>query len=187
MTARLFVVTFTSPRQTLASRNLGSLDRHLTWSIAGCLASETEVEVFEAFQVWLYTRKLIKNNVSTKVYPEYYHLIKLWLFGDKYQIPLLQNRTMDAILDKVDQDKETPIHVLHLAYENTTSNSPLPLRKAVATMILAYRGKMSVDSNGETCLVSESWPLQACLDTIDTSTREPQVCLRLQGNHTKQE
>lgn len=124
---------------------------------------DTEVEVFEAFQVWLYTRKLTDNNVSTKVYPEYHLLVKLWLFGDKYQIPLLQNRTMDARIDKVDQDKETPVGVIHLAYENTTFNPPL--RKAIAT-ILAYRGKMSIDNAGETCLVSQSWPLQACLDTM---------------------
>ncbi|KAI4727085.1 hypothetical protein E4T49_05135 [Aureobasidium sp. EXF-10728] len=123
---------------------------------------ETEAEVFEAFQAWLYTQKLPKNEIKpAKMYPEWPLLTKLWIFGDKYQFPLLQNNVADAMLDKVDKDAESPVYVLNLAYENTTPNAPL--RKIVVD-IMAYRGDMSV---GGHCLDSKYWSLQACLDAME--------------------
>ncbi|KAH0273977.1 hypothetical protein KCU91_g5600, partial [Aureobasidium melanogenum] len=133
---------------------------------------DTEVDVFEAFQVWLYTQKMPKNeNTSSgKVHLEWPILIKLWIFGDKYQIPLLQNIVMDNSFDKVEMDAETPLYWIRLAYENTTPNSPL--RKAI-TDIMAYRAIMhKSEATTRTCLSDTVyWPIQACLDVIAAMER----------------
>ncbi|KAG9657191.1 hypothetical protein KCU64_g5367, partial [Aureobasidium melanogenum] len=132
----------------------------------------TEVDVFEAFQVWLYTQKMPKNeNTSSgKVHLEWPILIKLWIFGDKYQMPLLQNIVMDNSFDKVEMDAETPLYWIRLAYENTTPNSPL--RKAI-TDIMAYRAIMhKSEATTRTCLSDTVyWPIQACLDVIAAMER----------------
>jgi hypothetical protein len=127
---------------------------------------DTEVDTFEAFQVWLYTQSLPKNEVDpNKIYLHWPLLVKLWSFGDKYQIPLLQNNVMNAILDKVDTEKEVPIFVVKLAYENTTSNSRL--RKALVD-IIAYRSSMNKDTGVNTHFTSASltWPAQTLVDVM---------------------
>jgi hypothetical protein len=135
---------------------------------------DVKIEVFETFQVWLYTQTLPKNeDEATEVYPAFARLIRLWIFGDKYQIPLLQNNAMDAMLAKVDEDQQVPTKVLNLAYENTVLNSPL--RRAI-TDIMVYRSKMpgadDTDSIKSTCLATpDSWPKQACLDVIAEMSR----------------
>ncbi|KAI4719439.1 hypothetical protein E4T48_04306 [Aureobasidium sp. EXF-10727] len=124
---------------------------------------DVEIEVFESFQVWLYTQKMPKNEIRpAQVYPEWPLLTKLWIFGDKYQIPLLQNNVADAMLDKVDKDKEAPLFALNLAYENTTSNAPL---RKILVDVMAYRGDMSAKGPH---LDSKYWSLQACLDAMGT-------------------
>lgn len=119
---------------------------------------EVQIDVFEAFQVWLYTQSLPKNEiVPTKVYPEWSLLVSLWIFADGHQIPLFQNNVMDAMLGKVNKDLELPTRVLNLAYDNTLAISPL--RKAV-TEIMVYRSKMPDGEDSDDCkLMSEEFPL----------------------------
>jgi hypothetical protein len=135
---------------------------------------DVETDVFEAFQVWLYTRVLPEADTESKyIHPGWSLLIKLWIFGDKYQIPLLQNVAIDAMLDKVEKDKEVPTGMINYAYENTFLNSPL--RKAV-TDVMAYRASMpdrqnAVDVESNCLAVPDNWPVQACLDVIAEMSR----------------
>ena len=130
---------------------------------------DTEIEVFEAFQVWLYTQDLPQNEaLPTSVYLEWPLLIKLWVFGDRYQIPLLQNNAIDAITDKANKDNTVPIFWINLTYENTVPGSRL--RKAI-TDIMVYRSKMpgstDVENIASSCLQnSRYWPKEACLDVM---------------------
>jgi hypothetical protein len=135
---------------------------------------EVQIDVFEAFQVWLYTQSLPRNEiVPTKVYPEWSLLVGLWIFGDGHQTPLFQNNVMDAMLAKVDEDLQVPTKVLNLAYDNTLPNSPL--RKAL-TDIMVYRSKMPTGDNSDEIKLTplgvlEDWPKQACLDVIAEMSR----------------
>jgi hypothetical protein len=135
---------------------------------------EVETHVFEAFQVWLYTQDLPQiDNVSKDTYTDWSLLIKLWIFGDKYQIPLLQNNTMDKIVDKLDKDRNNPLLWITHVYENTTVNSVL--RKAVVDA-MSYRSRMPDGKNyhkiEETCLKDpDDWPKQACLDVMAEMSR----------------
>ncbi|KAI4759558.1 hypothetical protein E4T52_02335 [Aureobasidium sp. EXF-3400] len=127
---------------------------------------EVQIDVFEAFQVWLYTQTFPKNEtVPGKVYLEWNLLIKLWIFGDGHQIPLLQNNAMDAMLDKVRQDREVPVYSMTHAYENTTSKSHL--RKALVD-IIAYRATINVDAGVDSLFsnAAQYWPAQVSLDVI---------------------
>lgn len=134
---------------------------------------EVDVDVFEAFQVWLYTQSLPQNETApAKVYPEWSILVKLWIFGDKHQIPRLQNNTMDAIIDKVEKDCTIPIHELNLTYDNTLASSPL---RKVTTDIMAYKAQFADGIPGNTttgCLLyPDEWPKQACLDVMAEMSR----------------
>ncbi|THY15521.1 hypothetical protein D6D00_09331 [Aureobasidium pullulans] len=127
---------------------------------------DLETNVFEAFQVWLYTQSLPKNEEepNTKIYPEWSLLASLWIFGDKHRIPLLQNTVMDAFIAKVDIDHQTPLLVMNMIYENTLPESPL--RKAVID-IVAHRSGMLGEKGGKgACLLQRWWTLEACMDLM---------------------
>jgi hypothetical protein len=127
-----------------------------------------------SFQVWLYTQVLPEaDTMSEDIYPDWDLLIKLWVFGDKHQIPLLQNNVMDTMIDKVGKDDNNPLQSINHVYANTTLNSKL--RKAVVDVI-AYRARMPDGKNHDkiegTCLRdSDVWPKQACLDVIAEMSR----------------
>jgi predicted MPP superfamily phosphohydrolase len=128
--------------------------------------SEVDIVVFEAFQVWLYTQSFPKNELApTKAHLEWSVLVKLWIFGDGHQIPLLQNNAMDAMLDKVTKDSEVPALWMNHAYENTTSKSHL--RKALVDTI-AYRA-LTNDDTGVNAPFADStrlWSTQVSLDVM---------------------
>jgi hypothetical protein len=78
--------------------------------------SDERVDVFRVVNRFIYTRQL-----SDEFDPEptWETLIRTWLFGDKYLMPSLQNKTMSILLKKVDQTKEIPTGHLKLIYDNT--------------------------------------------------------------------
>jgi hypothetical protein len=122
---------------------------------------DTEIDVFEAFQFRLYSQTFPKNEVTpTDAYPEFPLLARIWVFSDKYQIPLLQNNAIDTILAKVEEDDDIPVQEINLVYRNTLPNSPL--RKAF-TDIMVYQSEMPISENSNeiksTCLgIPTEWP-----------------------------
>ncbi|KEQ78320.1 hypothetical protein M438DRAFT_308161 [Aureobasidium pullulans EXF-150] len=89
-----------------------------------------EPEVFETFQVWLYTRRFHLPEENGEAYSM---LAELWIFGDQHQMPLLQNETMDEMLFRFNRDVFFTTHAVKLAYENTMAGSHL--RKAVIEIV----------------------------------------------------
>ncbi|TIA22398.1 hypothetical protein D6C81_03415 [Aureobasidium pullulans] len=87
---------------------------------------DVEPEVFDIFQVWLYLRRL---QTPENAFTCFMRLAQLWVFGDKHQVPLLQNEVMDDIFAKRAQLKVFHPALVKLAYEQTPVGSPL--RKAV--------------------------------------------------------
>lgn len=91
---------------------------------------DVDVDTFEAIQVWLYSQSL--RNIegpqdlsqSSKL-PSFWILARLWVFGDKHQIPLLQNCAIDALVQKNHDENGFAIIVLQIAYEKTMHGSPL--------------------------------------------------------------
>lgn len=91
---------------------------------------DTQVDVFEIFQVWLYSRSLLntedlQDQPDYKKYPSFGALARLWVFGDKYQIPLLQNCAADAILQYNKDENKFNTCIIRIAYQDTMQESPL--------------------------------------------------------------
>ncbi|KAH0372210.1 hypothetical protein KCU65_g1355, partial [Aureobasidium melanogenum] len=91
---------------------------------------DVKVEVFEAFQVWLYSRSLRniedhEESSERQKLPSFQTLAHLWVFGDKYQIPLLQNNCIDALLAKNKEESQFDTTVVQIAYFDTMHGSPL--------------------------------------------------------------
>ncbi|KAG9558853.1 hypothetical protein KCU71_g3793, partial [Aureobasidium melanogenum] len=125
------------------------------------------VDVFEAFQVWLYSRSLRdpKDPGDSSTRPQFLlhgTLAYLWVFGDKYQIPLLQNDSVDAMLEKMDEEKLFATIVVNVAYQSTMRGSALR-RLAIDTCVFEMRHK-----EGENSIFGEAhssnWSQEALID-----------------------
>ncbi|TIA13725.1 hypothetical protein D6C80_06131 [Aureobasidium pullulans] len=130
---------------------------------------DAEVSIFEAFQTWLYARTLLNaEDPMDKPDRPFYHshpiLAKLWIFGDKYQIPLLQNNVIDIMHAKVEKDNNTPVKAIKLVYENALPGSSL--REAIVT-IMAHKAKLSVTDGVLGTHFAEHWTLEAAIDVMD--------------------
>ncbi|KAG9533474.1 hypothetical protein KCU93_g338, partial [Aureobasidium melanogenum] len=125
------------------------------------------VDVFEAFQVWLYSRSLRdpKDHGDSSTRPQllpHRILAYLWVFGDKYQIPLLQNDSADALLGKLDQENLFATFVVHVAYQSTMQGSPL---RRLAIDLCVYKmehkeGEISIFKQSH----SSNWSQEALID-----------------------
>ncbi|KAG9653090.1 hypothetical protein KCU95_g1301, partial [Aureobasidium melanogenum] len=99
---------------------------------------DVEQEVFQNFHAWLYTRKLLEPL-------GWCLLVDLWVFGDRFQVPLLQNCVMDEIFAKQKRDAELPLYWMWTAYAYTVDGSPL--RKAIIEL-LAYHSVLEDEVDG---------------------------------------
>ncbi|THY08532.1 hypothetical protein D6D01_09632 [Aureobasidium pullulans] len=119
--------------------------------------SDVEDEVFEFFQLWLYTRRL--NWFDTR----FSILAKLWIFGDQYQMPLLQNCSIDTMLLKRTKQYTFQSEVLGVAYANTLAGSPL--RRAVIDLA----SSMIVQEHANSVLRAElekEWSVESLIDLV---------------------
>ncbi|KAH0290143.1 hypothetical protein M436DRAFT_65314 [Aureobasidium namibiae CBS 147.97] len=124
---------------------------------------DVDTDVFEAFQYWLYTQSWPENKVEPNDFPEWSLLVKLWIFGDQHQIPLLQNRVMALVIYKIEDDQSNPLFLIQEVYENTTSSSQL--REAVVDMV-THKASSLKETDGETRLAD-----QALLDITNAMNR----------------
>ncbi|KAI4746328.1 hypothetical protein E4T50_03350 [Aureobasidium sp. EXF-12298] len=86
-----------------------------------CLHNESE-DVFDVFNKFLYSR-LIADDKNEKF--SWDKLVDIWLFGDKYIIPSLQNVAMDTIINKVNSDRVIPTNQISKIWEQTLPSSAL--------------------------------------------------------------
>jgi len=91
---------------------------------------DVAIPLFEAFQVWLYTRDLQGPTDTTEIY---HFLASMWLLGDQHQIPLLQNQAMNGIFAKLVETNLFSFSMIPLVYEKTVAGCPL--RKAVMEIV----------------------------------------------------
>lgn len=99
---------------------------------------DVDLEVFENFHAWLYTRKIPESL-------RWLQLVRLWVFGDRFQVPLLQNCVMNEIFDKEQEEAKLPLNWMWSAYEYTVDGSPL--RKATIEL-LAYHSVLEDTDDG---------------------------------------
>ena len=94
---------------------------------------EEDPETVQRFHVWAYTGCIMAEDEDIKTI-EWEALIQLYIFGEKYGLPDLQNLAIDSLVTKGHILERTPIEQLHLIYpieqlhliyNNTISTSPL--------------------------------------------------------------
>jgi len=82
------------------------------------------VSMFERFQLWIYSgnirgiRETLKD-ISWEI------LVKLYIFGEARQMPLLQNHAVQSLIFKSHNENLIPCACLSLVYDNTLENSTL--------------------------------------------------------------
>ncbi|KAI4729861.1 hypothetical protein E4T49_02313 [Aureobasidium sp. EXF-10728] len=91
---------------------------------------DVEITLFEESQVWLYTRNL-PDFASICSY--FAFLVEMWIFGGRYQIPLLQNQVMDKMLTESNKSSSFAPSVVRRVYAKTLVGSPL--RKACIEIV----------------------------------------------------
>lgn len=118
---------------------------------------DEELEVFKAFKTWLYTRKLPEPNRGSSGI--YLMLVKLWCFGDRRQIPLLQNECVRIITVGMKTFNIVPTASLEFIYEHTLVQSP------IRRLIVYAATKISVPGSfeGEN---GDDWFKESLLDLV---------------------
>ncbi|THX79949.1 hypothetical protein D6D05_04734 [Aureobasidium pullulans] len=122
---------------------------------------DVEPEVFDIFQVWLYSRRV---QASQKPVLCYMTLAQLWVFGDKYQIPLLQNEVMDEIFARRARLKVFHTPLVKLAYEQTPVGSPL--RKAVIEIVGHTMGLQEDHGSALELSRQSNWSVESLIDLV---------------------
>ena len=78
------------------------------------------------FQLWAYSGfPLTKSEAAKEI--EYEDFIRLYLFAERYDMPDLQNATIDILVAKEKAAIDLPIDSMHLVDDNSPSKSPLRL------------------------------------------------------------
>jgi hypothetical protein len=85
------------------------------------------------FNEFLYTGRLFEGDVLAV---RWIDLVAVWVFGDKYLVPALQNSAMDMFIKKMHTRKCIPMRAIPAIWESTLASSPL--RKLMLD-ILAYK------------------------------------------------
>ncbi|KAI4745260.1 hypothetical protein E4T50_04371 [Aureobasidium sp. EXF-12298] len=115
-------------------------------------------DVFEAAQLWFYTRNLQLPTDNT-----YNFLVDLWIFADQHQIPLLQNQIMDRIFAKCLQSNIFNPAVVPTVYAQTTTGSSL--RKAVIE-ILAWTTRIESEPGAFLSGLATDWTNESFIDLV---------------------
>lgn len=78
--------------------------------------------MFKAFKDWLYTRRLPEKDSRDS---RYTLLCKLWVLGDRRDVPLLQNECIDKLLSAMCSRSSVATNQLPYIYSNTVAGSLL--------------------------------------------------------------
>ena len=93
-------------------------------SAQGAVTLRTEdPAIFEDIQYWLYNRRFAQDG---EVYVDNFDgIVKLWIFGDAHDMPMIQNAAIDMLHQQVLQKWQVPtIQVKHI-YMNTAPGALL--------------------------------------------------------------
>ncbi|KAG9533470.1 hypothetical protein KCU93_g339, partial [Aureobasidium melanogenum] len=120
---------------------------------------DERVDVFDVVNQFVYTRQLSDGADSAMGWEL---LIRVWIFGDKYLMPCLQNKAMNALIQKNREAKFIPTLQLKIIYDNTLPGSPL--RKFVLNLVTYKVSDMdaSMQKNNK----DNRWPYEALVDLV---------------------
>jgi hypothetical protein len=98
-----------------------------------------EPAVFESFVKWLYTQKARRDAITSANYDEYFQsIVKLWIFADRREVPLLMNEMIDFLHQSMVAVWVLPGRPITEIYDNNTEGSTL--RRMVVDMYASIAG-----------------------------------------------
>jgi hypothetical protein len=106
---------------------------------------EDDPETIKAVVYWMYNNDICIPKSKVKVLQSWKEdgmqtawglLVKLFIAGDKFQIPRLKNGTISALVSlwQMGESSLTPTNIVRFAFDHTSDESPL--RKALIMMLL---------------------------------------------------
>jgi hypothetical protein len=116
---------------------------------------DVEVPIFDIFNQFLYTGRLADGEGHTL---RSNTLIKLWLFGDRFIVPCLQNSAIDALDKKFHMTHSLPTRFNKLIWENTLPSALL--RKYMLDIVVYMADVEVILSSGN----EEYWTHEALVD-----------------------
>ena len=85
-----------------------------------------EPSVFEGFVKWLYTRRARSDEINADTGRDHFmSVVKLWIFADRRDIPLLMNEMIDRLQQCIVTLWCVPGGTLREVYDNTTAGCAL--------------------------------------------------------------
>ena len=117
---------------------------------------EEEVSIFKRFVLWLYTGKYTPPEDASYNFDA---ICKLWVLGDRRQIPLLANAMVDLLRDEIVRLWNLPTGALGFVYRNTTTESGL--RRFMIWVISCIGGDRFADDTKR-----KEWPADATFDLL---------------------
>jgi len=121
--------------------------------------SNEDPYVFERVRNWIYSRNLCGSGLDEAKTLNTLTLVKLWIFGDKYAMPLLQNPAVDLILRNIDVRYNGPTSLLPMIYEGTGQGSAL---RRLFIDIIAKTGHPSLLNQ----MTEKYWCRESLLDFV---------------------
>jgi hypothetical protein len=103
---------------------------------------EADVKVFGVFSNWLYTQKILDSKGDQL---DLGTLADLWILADRFLVPVLQNRVVDSLYDKLNSGREKVSDFLDfckVADEHAEGDNPLAL---LAASLLTWSPPGSLD------------------------------------------
>ena len=122
--------------------------------------------MFERFQLWLYTGKIVEapGHLDFPIHSRI--LANLYIFGEARGMPELQNAVTDEVIDQYEQSALIPTGEIRHIYENTSEKSPI--RRLCVDMMIQLSDELSDPSSsaGADLLRSNHWPKEFLADLI---------------------
>lgn len=118
---------------------------------------EEREDMFDIFTQFLYSRVLADDR-DEKI--SFDTLVDIWLFGDKYLVPSLQNSAMDSLGKRVEAEHLIPTSQIENFWEKTLPSSPL--RKYILERT-AYKMNASCFQ-----MYENKWTREALVDLVKT-------------------
>ncbi|KAG9954075.1 hypothetical protein KCU85_g605, partial [Aureobasidium melanogenum] len=133
--------------------------------------------IFDIFNAFLYNRKLQDAKGLVGLSLSFKTLVDLWIFGDQFVVPLLQNIAIDSLQQKSDQENFIPCKTqIRKIYDNTLHGAPLRRIMIDMTAFETHIGRRPREE------VVESWPVEALADlafTLSLKTSDEVKCSKM--------
>lgn len=136
---------------------------------------EDNPKVFGVFVSWLYTGKL-ENTVDEIPTPcGSNRLAELYIFADRYDVPILRNDAIDALVKNRQEIPHIPILSFRMVYDATPPKDPL--RRLLVDMVA-----LTTNIRQSVVAYRESYPAEMLLDILVVSSERIDALLSGSGN-----